>query len=325
MGKIVVAIAALAMASVLAGCNSSASTGSSASHLTQAELEFLAGYGSSMQSTPLRDQATQLLIKKCMAGRGLKYITGVPSGSSGQSSDTSRQPYLPGLGTARNEALAVKRRQDSGYHLFSNYRTGNASSVPPNDLYVRSLGPAERDAYSRALFGRQARSKTIRLPNGATLTYPTEGCVAESQTQLYGSSGAAQRTLALPQALLEQVVAATNSDPAVTAKNSDWSKCVSAATGRSFATPDKIVAGLQREYDAHGASQAVRRREIAYSVADTRCTFRTGLAPAYASAFRRQADKVVGPTRRLLQQTLEIVRTATVRAERVVTSATGAQ
>jgi hypothetical protein len=321
MGRGAVAITALAMVLVLAGCGSPASTGSS--HLTEAEFEYLAGYGASSHDQPLRDRAERIVDQRCMGSHGFKYLVSVPASGGQARSDTANQPYLPGIGTARTEELAVARRRESGYHLFGQGDAGGPG-VPANDAYVRTLSPDARARYTRALFGPSSARATIHLPTGGSIDYPTQGCVAAGQTKLYGSPTAAQNVLTLPQSLLEQVVAATQRDRAVTAKGAAWSKCVTAATGHHFATPRDIVHALQRAYAAHGRTQAVHRREIAYSVADTRCTFRTGLTAAYARVFRHEADAIAGPTRRALLRSLETEHQATARAERILASVGGA-
>jgi hypothetical protein len=256
-----------------------------------------------------------------MSRAGFRYIVDTSTTPESQG-DSPDRPYIPGVGATRTEALAVAERRQTGYHLYQAYAPASSQSVPPNDLYVRSLSPAQQARYSRALFGPQTQHKTLHLPSGGTYTYPTAGCVAKGQTELYGSPEAAQKVIVLTGDLVVQLGNATTSDPAVVAKSRAWSRCVSAATGIHFAKPHDIIARLQREYAAQpGNALAVRKHEIAYAVADTRCQFQTGLASVYARAFRQNADQLAGPTRRLLLQTLVTERGATQRAERIVSEA----
>jgi hypothetical protein len=304
---------------VLAGCGSKANTNTDSDRLSSAEFAFLVGYGSTAQDEPVRSQAEQILDQRCMRARGFQYLIGTPPSSSG--GDFPEQSYIPGVGAARTEALAVAQRRQTGYHLFTGYAPRSSGSIPPNDLYVRSLSPAEQARYSRALFGPPTQMKTLHTPTGGTYTYPTGGCVAQGQRRLYGSPDAAQNVLVMPGYLLSKLGDETVVDPAVVAKNDDWSRCVSKATGQSFKTPKDIIERLQREYTAQGPSQEVRSREIAYAVADTRCQFRTGLAATYAKVFRRRADHLAKPTRRLLLRSLEVEHTATRRAQRIISEA----
>ena len=255
-----------------------------------------------------------------MRALGFRYVVGPPETAAAQA-PAENEPYLPGVGPTRTEALAVAQRKQAGYHLFAAYAPASSSSIPPNDQYVRTLSPAQQVRYSRALFGPESRQKTLHLPFGATYTFPTSGCIAKGQAELYGSAEAAQYVVVLPQSLLAQVSSATLLDRAVVAKSRNWSRCVSKATAESFKTPHDIIERLQREYATQGPTQAVRNREIAYAVADTRCQFRTGLATVYAKVFRREADQLAGRTRRLLLQTLEAEQQATARAERILSSA----
>jgi hypothetical protein len=314
-------VMALLMLPVLAACGSKASTGGSSNRLSPSEFAFLAGYGATAQDQPVRDHAEQILDQRCMQARGFRYYTG-GSGASAQNGDSPEDhSYVPGVGPTRTEALAVAERRQTGYHLFAAYAPQSPSSIPINDQYVRSLGATEQARYQRALFGPSTKMKTIHTPTGGTYTYPTSGCVAKGQVQLYGSVDAAQNVLTLPGYLLAKLGQETVADPAVVAKNDDWSRCVSRATGVSFKTPHDIIERLQREYTAQGATQAVRSREIAYAVADTRCQFRTGLAAVYAKVLRRRANQLAGPTRRLLLQTFEVEHQATARAQRTLSSA----
>jgi hypothetical protein len=305
---------------VLAACGSKASTGSS-NRLSPSEFAFLVGYGATAQDQPVRDHAEQILDQRCMQARGFRYYTGGPSASS-QNGDTADQhSYVPGVGPTRTEALAVAERRQTGYHLYESYAKQSPRNIPINDQYVRSLSAAEQARYSGALFGSQTKMKTIHTPTGGTYTYPTTGCVARGQAELYGSVDAAQNVLTLPGYLLAKLGQDTVADPAVVAKDDDWSRCVSRATGVSFKSPHDIIQRLQREYAAQGATQVVRSQEISYAVADTRCQFRTGLAAVYAKVFRRRADQLAGPTRRLLLQTFEVEHQATARAQQILSSA----
>lgn len=311
---------ALLMLPVLAACGSKASTGSS-NRLSPSEFAFLVGYGATAQDQPVRDHAEQILDQRCMQARGFRYYLSASSDSTQNGDTADDHSYVPGVGPTRTEALAVAQRRQTGYHLYAAYAKQTPGNVPINDQYVRSLSAAEQARYSRALFGSQTKMKTIHTPTGGTYTYPTTGCVARGQAQLYGSVDAAQNVLTLPGYLLAKLGQDTVADSAVVAKTDDWARCVSRATGASFKTPQDIIERLQREYTAQGATQAVRNQEISYAVADTRCQFRTGLAAAYAKVFRRRADQLAGPTRRLLLQTFEVEHRATTRAQQILASA----
>lgn len=297
----------------LAVCGGAVSAGRAStvpsSRLGSAEFAFLVGFGRTARDQPLRDRAEQILDQRCMNKRGFKYIVG-PAGSAARSV-LLNEPYVPGVGATRTEALAVALRRRVGYHLYAAYHPG---PVPPNDQYVRSLSPAEQARYSRALFGPQSAHQTIHEPGGGSLTFPTRGCVAQGQERLYGSPKAAQEVLTFPGDWLAQIGTRTTSDPAVVAKGEPWSRCASAAIGIHVATPDEIVQRLKRDYAREGGTRAMHRREIAYAVADARCQFRSGLAAVYATTLRRDADQLSRPTRRLLSHLLQVERTATQRA-----------
>jgi hypothetical protein len=309
------------MLPVLAACGSKASTGASSNRLSPSEFAFLVGYGATAQHQPVRDHAEQILDQRCMQARGFRYFTGGLSASSQNGDTADDHSYVPGVGPTRTEALAVAQRRQTGYHLYEAYAKQAPSNIPVNDQYVRSLSAAEQARYQRALFGSQTKMKTIHTPTGGTYTYPTSGCVAHGQAQLYGSVDAAQNVLTLPGYLLAKLGQDTAADSAVVAKNDDWSHCVSRATGVSFGSPHDIIQRLQREYTAQGATQAVRNQEISYAVADTRCQFRTGLAAVYGKVFRRRADQLAGSTRRLLLQSFEVEHRATARAQQILASA----
>jgi hypothetical protein len=321
LGRALAGVGALLAAMALAACGSTSKHTSSSQRLSSAEFSFLVGYGQTAQDQPVLSQAEQILDQRCMHKAGFRYVVDPSTGSASQEGGGQNHPYIPGVGATRTEALAVAERRQTGYHLYQAYAP-SSQTTPANDLYVRSLSPAQQARYSRVLFGPQSQHKTLHLPSGGTFTFPTLGCVAKGQTALYGSPEDAQKVIVLTGDLVVQLGNATTSDPAVAAKSRAWSKCVSAATGVHFAKPHDIIARLQREYAAQpGNALAVRKQEIAYAVADARCQFRTGLASAYAKAFRQQADQIAGPTRRLLLQTLEVERSATQRAERIVSEA----
>jgi hypothetical protein len=296
-----------------AACASEASRASSRhpGHLSAAAFAFLVGYGQTAEDGRVLDRAEQILDKRCMNRLGFQYIL---DPSAWQASVDDR-PYVPGIGPTRTEALAVAQRMRTGYHLYSAYHPGK---VPPNDQYVRSLSPAEQARYVRALFGPHSAYQKIHEPGGGSLSFPTKGCVAKGQRQLYGTPLTFQEVSVFPGDWLAQLGRKTTSEPAVVAKGKPWSRCVTAAIGIHFPTPDAIVERLKREYATEGATTAMHRREIAYAVADARCQFRSGLATVYARIFRQLADQLSRRTNRLLLELLDAERSATLRADQIV-------
>ncbi len=213
----------------------------------------------------LLHEAEERRVRACMRQRGMRYVE-VPTG--------------PGTEPANPYGLLTPEvaRQD-GYGMVSSALSGAATT---DDVYARAtrdLSVRERARWLAAVEGTKEGRRRLRLPDGATLTYPTDGCVAEAQRQLYGATW--RQTSARVQGLVNLVLAGVESSSRYVAAERDWSACMR-ATGRPY---DSLRAPAKDIQDSLNASSGTRKdllrigaHEQALAVEDARCQRRIRFA-----------------------------------------------
>lgn len=192
------------------------------------------------QQTVLSEAVT-LLTQKCMAGRGFVYATQASPSQAETLVQTAEYPF--GVTSATDAATY-------GYG-----QPGSSGKGP---------GPAFLGGF--ASFGdlaKQPRAWTVALlgfaPGARIGPHPTEGCLNEASSELYGRGGGLSDPV--PQIAL-QAANWTESDPRVEAVDSLWSHCM-AARGYHYNTP-------QQAADAHWPSKPTPK-ETATAQADVTC------------------------------------------------------
>lgn len=252
---------------VLAGCgaNPPASTTADTGLMSDpAAVDLLTRSGSYHARQHTLTVAEEMLVGRCMAARGLAYPARMPAAD--RRSDEDR-------------ALEMDKRRQIGYGLFQTYSSTPAERDRPvtaADRYVKGLAPDEQAGYLRALFGANDRRRGIDLPGGQRVTFAGEGCVFEAHSRLFGDIITWARITYVPEELDNKLIdRATSSDEYAQAMRG-WSRCM-ARRGHKYSSPRAAEQDLTARYQAEGASEQLRRRELEVAVADGDCARQAGV------------------------------------------------
>ncbi|NUV58152.1 hypothetical protein G6W55_00355 [Streptomyces sp. CAI-85] len=206
-------------------------------------------------------------VAACMRSRGQQY-TAQPRTTSARSEETN--PY--GL-------LTPRRAAQDGYGIVGEYLYRLTAPAPADE-------PRET-VWQQALTGTPAHRVTLRLPDGVSLEYSTDGCVARARTEVYGADWNTVEPVTV--GLANRVIAAVEADPDHRAAVRRWSACMSKAghPAKDLQAPRQAVDSRLRTTVAEGgtgpdqdAVRALGRDEIRTARADADCQASTGLAEA---------------------------------------------
>ncbi|MFI9005763.1 hypothetical protein ACIGNX_00845 [Actinosynnema sp. NPDC053489] len=259
-GGVVFRGAVIALACLLLG------TGCAGRGASRAAFDLLTRTGTYDRVNGVLASAEHRLVGACMAALGLTYRTD-PAAAQGSGAVT-----------------AADRRQ-TGYGLHARY-AGSPASVPANDEYVRSLSTSEQAKYRRALEGGDEQRRAIRLGNGATVSFPGAGCLAQAHRELYGDVVEWARITYVPQALHASMAKRVQGEPGYRTAVGAWSACMG-GRGLPAATPESAQARLQALYEERGPSEELQAREVSVAVADWECAERVRLPEVVLDAKRR--------------------------------------
>lgn len=200
-------------------------------------------------------------VAACMAARGQTY-TARPRTASARSEETN--PY--GL-------LTVERATQDGYGIVGEYLYLRSAPVPADE--------PRRTAWQEALTGTPAHRVSLRLPDGVSLQYSTDGCVARARAGLYGADWNTVEPVTV--GLANRVIGAVEADPGYRAAVRRWSSCMTKAghPAADLQAPRKAVdSRLRQAAPDEDALRALGREEIRTARADADCQASTGLSRA---------------------------------------------
>jgi hypothetical protein len=271
-------------------CASRASTPTGVDpQLDTAAVELVTASGDYPARARLLRLAEEELVRRCMSEQGQTYWPVVPAPLAG--SDDERSVDLAG-------------RRVHGYGLT------DRPAAPPH------VGPDEgKPEFERALFGDTDHYRQLRLPDGAELSYPTTGCVAEARAALYGDDTRWARTDAIPQVLGNALRAAPES-PALTGAKSRWATCMAAA-GYPYADERAAIDALTAAKRTTPTS-VLRTREIAVAVADGQCALQAHVPSTELASLRSHARSLPAAQRREIVELTAVHCAATDRARSVM-------
>jgi hypothetical protein len=214
--------------------------------------------------------------------------------------------------------LAARRRY--GYDLAA-HLTAQPAALAAGDRYQRSLSPARRARYRRALFGSMAQYEAIDLPGGQ-FSFPAHGCIAASQDRLYGSPVTAARVFYLPQVLFNSVYVAVQRTPGYRHVLSAWAGCMS-QHGYRYSSPSDAERQLADRYHAGeppAAQRAAQRLEIAVAVQDAKCAGQVRVPEVTQALLLCYAARLPAAQRQALNSVAAARDTAAGRARQILSS-----
>lgn len=281
-----------AAALLAAGC--SASPGGEAAAVKRPDPRPLGGVldPTAAESAALH-RAEEQEVRTCMERRGFEYDA-IPVGDVRRRAAES--PY--GL-------LTPSRAAQDGYGLtVARLRT----PADPNARRVSALAEPERHAWEAALKGAvDGPREEIEVPDGPTVSVPTDSCVTAASLALYGASW--QRIHYTVQSLRNTVVEDTLGHPLVKAAERKWAACMR-DEGFRYETredpPNTLRTRLDSARSDTAALRATGREELRIAARDAACQAETGLAEQVVRA-QNQIEKALPATR---TQVLDDFRTA---------------
>jgi hypothetical protein len=178
-------------------------------------------------------------------------------------------------------------RAQRGYGLRD---AATAESGSAADRYVSHLPPARQKSFQLAMFGDPTRRSAISFRSGRQFSFPTDGCIADSQSRIYGSPDAAARVRYVPQDLFVTAYLAMRAGPEYSAVVAAWRDCMG-RKGMHYDSPADAKQRLINEYRP-GAAKDAFRREVRVALADADCAERTGLPAAVVGLLRQQVERL---------------------------------
>lgn len=193
-------------------------------------------------------QATEQLISECMRARHQEYRP-VPAPADHRA--TTASPYA---------LLDAGRARTDGYGITA-AAVDEPGSTTRNDEVVAALPAPERQRWHAALAG--TRRQSVALPDGAVISYATDGCVFLAGERLYGA-GWTRLSLEF-QGFTNAVVQATLRDADVVRATARWSDCMRDA-GHAYATLEEPRGEVAERVAAAGGRPGALREAGAFEL-----------------------------------------------------------
>jgi hypothetical protein len=269
--RFAVAAALTAVLAVVSGCSTHPAPRPDTTPVTARQREqaqaLLIGDAATMRQSWALFGAQQTLVQRCMAEQGLRYLVADPGPEPSAGLTTADV-----AGTDAPPSYGVTVREQ-------------AAQTPPEDQYVASLPPAQRQRYLAALDGPPSGRGTVTLPSGLSATYGTGGCLAQARSALYGSTVAAVRDSLVPQDLDQSLGRYLSRDRTYQSALAAWQRCM-VARGLHTSSPAALIASLQSTAGTRISTTAFAKQQSDDATADLSCDARSGL--------RRTFDRQVG-------------------------------
>lgn len=266
--------------------------------VAEAKLLFSAG-GSPAEKARLSN-AVELLIQRCMVGRGFTYFPSYATSSRSSGADDPL-PEFPSYS-------GIAARRANGYGLYASAvkaaaakrASGRHSVISPETAYANAMSPSKRYGYYDSLFGRPGQTIVINPAGGIIITARSGGCRAEAVTQLYGSVRSYIYAVDGAPLIHEFFINQVDATPTFKAEMRRWAACMQTA-GFTFPTPDAAVNDLAHQYSKYGPTSSLRRRETSIAVADQVCATRVALIETTTHLQSKVISNLAETVRRQLQ------------------------
>jgi len=292
-GLVYVVALALAGPGLLAGCGKPAALSARFPQRASVKLPGLAfsiltdtGPAPSIQVK--LDNAIEVLTKRCMQARRLKYYVTLESFPS--PAGLFEFPAYGSLAerevTGYGDYTAARRQADD-----SRGRNSAHLSEVREDVYIRSLSSRARARYYQNFWGSPSDVESVTLPGGARAQIQRGGCRGMAARVLYGSVTHYLLATTGASAVTSELIRAVRSAPRFVSAMHSWSKCMAS---HGFRYPDPFTAKdyFAAQYWKHGPSLTLRNQEIAVAVADWKCAKKAALVPVTTAAQDEQAGRL---------------------------------
>jgi hypothetical protein len=291
-------LAAIAVAAILAaGCGDDEPAPE-----TPVELEDQLGFSES--GVVERQSRVEGRIRDCMKAQGFDYVPVDP---------LAQRAALTGKARMTDEEFL----DQFGYGISTLFGRGTPQS-DPNERIRRSLGPADRAAYDRTLYGdNPGLTFAEAIDNDAAAEL--DGCTKQATEAVFGG-GAVLATL---QGKFDELEERINQDQRMVRAVEKWTECM-AEKGFRYEEPEEIDEDLIERFKAivgqvtqpgatapadpsaaydRGALAALKREEVKLARADLACEKREitpvelEVRPQYEEAFRERNRRLIEQVR----------------------------
>lgn len=291
---------ALALAACGGGDTAASGGGSAPKKAPAIELEDQLGFDQA--GIQARQSRVEAAVRDCMKAEGFDYVPIDP---------LAQRAALVGSSRLSDEDFL----RQFGYGISTLWGRGNPQSDPNQPLRA-SLGPADRRAYDRALFGENVGTTFASAVENGDFA-KLGGCTRKATEAVFGGAQVLTQVQGKFDALDERIL----EDQRMVKANEKWAGCMAEA-GYRYEEPDEIDGDLQkraekivgplsgpfatgpaqgekrRPYD-RGALAKLQREEVAIARADYDCELKhitpveSVVRPQYEARFREQNQGLI--------------------------------
>lgn len=259
--------------------------------------------------------ARTVLTRRCMEAQGLRLPAAYATKAAPNRSailETGEFAAVPPESVALNHAI------QTGFEMHASPGLGQAHD---RKVALHPPSPLDRHFWA-ALLGPQGLNGTFVVKGIAKHSYPTEGCIAEADNQLFGSGALAMRAEYLPEDLDLAVGHDVEANPRYLAALRRWSSCM-AAVSPPAGGPYALAGELFTHHERGRGRRRGRAYERTVAVRDIRCQYSSGFINTAVALKRRDALRAAAPYQRALATVLATRRHAAAIAKRLVSSMSG--
>ena len=244
--------------------------------LDPALSSFLNRSGSYSADSAFISKAEEVVQRRCLAKQNLPFIV-IPPPPPLPADEQVRRGAGQYYGVTGNQAADLARvsRSGLGASLAAQASTPEARAAEDRRLDPATYVPAAVAAkVNAAMLGPDSSQKTVRLPLGNVLSFNTQGCLAESHTEVWGTVEAFHQVSAGMDQYRNIVISRANSSQPVRQAAAAWSACMKDA-GYDYTSPSEMVNSVAADYATHpGRPQT---DEIKIAIAHVTCDYKVGL------------------------------------------------
>ena len=299
--RILVALLLLAAALGAAACGgSSGQAASSSKEKPSGDVEDQLGFDQA--GIMARQSRVEAAIHDCMRAQGFEYTPIDPF---------AQRAAVTGASRLSDEDFL----KQFGYGISTLWGRGGAQA-DPNQRYRASLGPADRRAYERALWGENSGATFQAAVDSGDFT-KLGGCTRRATEAVFGGAQVLTRLQGKLDALDERIL----EDQRMVRAVERWTSCMAAA-GYRYDDPDAIDADLTKRLEQivgpvpgpfatgpppgttaqpynHAKLHALQREEVAIARADFACERKhitpveSVVRPQYEAQFRQRNQALI--------------------------------
>jgi hypothetical protein len=259
----------------------------------------------------VRDAITTL-INQCLRDRGLTFQQNLPS--------TQKQPP----DSARVDVVGVLLADTDGYGL-ADYLALQQQSLDDQEVTEPLIPPGEGELIAVALWGDDSAPRVqIEEENGTINSFPTTGCQAEAQEEVYGVTVEVYERTRLGLPSITEVIEAVSSDPSLAILEGEWGRCMTDhGFGRIHTLDDLLETTYETYVNYAEESDGVARLaswETEIAEADSGCRAETTFGNAVVDSFLSHGHEILSGHEELFTLAQEIETNATENAERIMSN-----